>query len=401
MTNPTLLSVAEYLKAWCDANNQPLPPALVSRLDAVKARTKYLPDPHAHVKLQAEQHLAAAMTTYFTGLQDRIAAWAETRKGIKSIPAAQFWAGEDKTLLAVLQPHLTRMAYSGMHIAAEKVGIAFDNSMANKAAADWAAEYTDTLLQQLDTTTQDGVGPIIEDWINTDGATMGDLFQSLMDTKLMGADRASMIATTETTRAFAQGEIAQYSQAGITRMRWNTDNDEVVCDICEPLNGEVRTIGEEYGDGITEPPGHVNCRCWLTPVVGEKHIKMAEGTDAGGGFWVNPDDPNQPFVRTYGTSGDITAFIVNGRYVRNNTFLDFTMGGNHERYEFVPENEIWIDNANIGEADFILLHELVESREMRSGKDYDTAHDIANKVESKARDNPELLPALLAAENWK
>jgi hypothetical protein len=128
---------------------------------------------------------------------------------------------------------------------------------------------------------------------------------------------------------------------------------------------------------------------------------MAEGTDAGGGFWVNPDDPNQPFVRTYGTSGDITAFIVNGRYVRNNTFLDFTMGGNHERYEFVPENEIWIDNANIGEADFILLHELHESKLMAGGMSYDKAHEAANKVEQAARDDPGKLDELLKQEGWE
>jgi SPP1 gp7 family putative phage head morphogenesis protein len=363
--------------------------------------------------LAAEQHLATALTGYFTGLQDRIAAYAEKRKSSKDIPLS-FWTGEDTTLLAILGPQLTRMAYSGMHIAAEKAGIAFDSSMANQAAADWAATYTDTLLQQLNTTTQDGVGPIVEDWINTDGATMGDLFQSLMDTGLMGADRASMIATTETTRAFAQGEIAQYSQMGITQMRWQTNNDELVCDICEPLNGEVRTIGDEFDDGITDPPGHVNCRCWLTPVVSEKHIKvMAEGTDAGGGFWMNPDDKsklpsqinpdpkkadatwlkdNNPRVSEFLTGTDenkspMIAYLVDGDAVRTNVWQDWTSGGNHERYPWIPDGEYWLDVDNVKEYKKNLAHETVEDWDMRDkGDDYSDAHSYhANVTEYKMR----------------
>ena len=408
--NISLLSAAEYLKSWCDVNAFPIPPELTRRLEAAKARDKYLPDPHAHVKLQAEQHLATALTGYFSGLQDRLAAWADKRKGAKAIPAA-FWAEEDKTMLAILGPQLTRMAYSGMHIAAEKAGIAFDSSMANQAAADWAGEYIDTLLQQLGTTTQDGVGPTVEDWINTDGATMGDLFQSLMDTGLMGADRASMIATTETTRAFAQGEIKQYSAMGITQMRWQTNNDEVVCQDCEPLNGEVRTIGDEFADGITDPPFHPNCRCWMTPVVSEKHIKvMAEGTDAGGGFWVNPDQVKgqPPYIRIYGASDNLTIYIVDGRYIRDNIYIDFTEGGNDEVYggadpdkpSFIPKGEIWIDNKNMDEAGFILLHELTERNHMQAGEDYDTAHDAANVQEQAARDKPDKLVELLKVQGW-
>jgi hypothetical protein len=77
------------------------------------------------------------------------------------------------------------------------------------------------------------------------------------------------------------------------------------------------------------------------------------------------------------------------------------MGGNHERYEFVPENEIWIDNANIGEADFILLHELHESKLMAGGMSYDKAHEAANKVEQAARDDPGKLDELLKQEGWE
>ena len=412
--NDAVLAAADYLKAWGKLNGFDFPRLLLKRLEAVKARHKYLPDPHVHVKLQAEEHLAAAMTKYLAGMQERLTAWAEKRKGSKDIPLT-FWEEENKILEAILGPQLQRMAYTGMSIAAEKAGIAFETSMANQAAADWAAKQTDILLQQLGTTTQDGIGSIIEDWISTDGATMGDLVQSLLDTGLMGPDRASMIAVTETTRAFAQGEISQYQAAGIQQMRWQTNNDEIVCDICEPLNQEIRGIGEEFDAGITDPPAHVNCRCWLTPVVGEKSVKvMSEGIDSSGGFFVpltklaSTIDLKKPYLRIYAQCGDLTAWLVDGRYIRDNIWLDFTEGGNDEVYggadpdkpSFIPKGEIWIDNNNLAEAPYILLHELTERNNMQDGEDYDQAHEAANTAEQKARDDPDKLMKLLAGAGW-
>ena len=40
---------------------------------------------------------------------------------------------------------------------------------------------------------------------------------------------------------------------------WNTNNDELVCDICEPLNQKEKGDGWDESDG---PPAHVRCRCW-------------------------------------------------------------------------------------------------------------------------------------------
>jgi SPP1 gp7 family putative phage head morphogenesis protein len=258
-----------YLLAEYAAAGVQLPDHLAKRVEAFKAGQKYVNDPYANVKMQAEQHLATAVEKYFDGLRDRIAAWAEKRRSAKMLPA-EFWANENKHLAAVLGPQMQRMYYAGEHMASEKLSVAFDVSMANKAAADWAAQNVDALLKSFHTTTQAGVAPVIEEWITTDGATMGDLLQALLDTGLMGPDRASRVAVTETTRSFAQGEIAQYQELGIEQMRWQTNNDEVVCSTCEPLNGQVRKIGDTFDGDIFDPPAHVNCRCWLTPVTGEK-----------------------------------------------------------------------------------------------------------------------------------
>ena len=57
----------------------------------------------------------------------------------------------------------------------------------------------------------------------------------------------------------------------------------------------------------------------------------------------------------------LTVWIVNGRLVRSVFDIDFTAGGHDHVYEFVPEKEIWIDDAIIEqERAYVLLHELHE-----------------------------------------
>ena len=43
--------------------------------------------------------------------------------------------------------------------------------------------------------------------------------------------------------------------------------------------------------------------------------------------------------------GGLSVWIVNGRLVRSVFDIDFTAGGHDYVYEFVPENEVWIDDS--------------------------------------------------------
>lgn len=47
-------------------------------------------------------------------------------------------------------------------------------------------------------------------------------------------------------------------------VKWDAMVDSC-CDNCADLDGEVREIGEEFDDGVTEPPLHPNCRCATVP----------------------------------------------------------------------------------------------------------------------------------------
>lgn len=175
---------------------------------------------------------------------------------------ADFWEGENRRLLALFLPRLTQMALTGMQSAARQAGIAFDNTLYNQRAEQWARNYTDDLLAELGTTTERIVGDAVGDWIKQEGATIGELNEAL--TPAFGAARANAIAVTETTRAFANGQEEAYKAEGITEWTWRTNKDEMVCKYCGGANNKTVKIGEPFGNDakgnpVTKPPFHPNC----------------------------------------------------------------------------------------------------------------------------------------------
>jgi hypothetical protein len=92
---------------------------------------------------------------------------------------------------------------------------------------------------------------------------------------------------------------------------------------------------------------------------------------------------------------------VNGRLVRSVFDIDFTAGGHDYVYEFVPENEVWIDDDIIEtERGFVLLHELHERNQMARGWAYSKAHADSSRLEFRCRHHPDELHDALAAEGW-
>jgi hypothetical protein len=94
-----------------------------------------------------------------------------------------------------------------------------------------------------------------------------------------------------------------------------------------------------------------------------------------------------------------TAWRIDGELVRGLFFIDFTIGGHDKVYDFVPKNEIWIDDDVLEkELGFVLLHELHERNLMAKGMEYAGAHTSANEVEFLCRRNPALLEQKMAIE---
>jgi hypothetical protein len=98
----------------------------------------------------------------------------------------------------------------------------------------------------------------------------------------------------------------------------------------------------------------------------------------------------------------ISVWIINGRLVRSVFDIDFTEGGHDYVYEFVPQNEVWIDDdLEQSERPYVLLHELHERNLMAKGSTYSKAHEDSSKIEYYCRHHPNELHLKLANEGWE
>jgi len=98
----------------------------------------------------------------------------------------------------------------------------------------------------------------------------------------------------------------------------------------------------------------------------------------------------------------VTVWYVKGRLVRSVFNIDFTEGGHEHVYEFVPHNEIWIDDdLQQDEVAYVLFHELRERALMAKGMDYDSAHTEASRMEVHFRKHPSELHQALVDEGWE
>jgi hypothetical protein len=98
----------------------------------------------------------------------------------------------------------------------------------------------------------------------------------------------------------------------------------------------------------------------------------------------------------------VHVWFVNGRLVRSCYDIDFTEGGHDYVYEFVPENEIWIDNdLEQDERGFVLFHEMHERNLMAAGASYDVAHAESSRLERHYRKHPAELHEALSTEGWE
>ena len=115
---------------------------------------------------------------------------------------------------------------------------------------------------------------------------------------------------------------------------------------------------------------------------------------------------SEQFIKIkYGQIDNISIYLVDGDYIMEHVYPDFTQGGNGQIYgvkakqegkpKFIPENEIWIDyKQSPRELRMTLAHEYFERNLMKNkGAHYEKAHALACKHELKLRkQNPELRP---------
>lgn len=146
----------------------------------------------------------------------------------------------------------------------ENVGFGFDWTLVNTDARNWAASYAGELIRNIEQTTVNSVRQSVSRWIDN-----GEPLQALIDDlrPTFGAQRAELIASTEVTRAFAEGSTRAYQASGVvSEIEWQTARDERVCPVCGPRHGKRSTLAAREVDGIGIP-AHPRCRCWWVPVI--------------------------------------------------------------------------------------------------------------------------------------
>lgn len=143
-----------------------------------------------------------------------------------------------------------------------------DFDLINQAAMNFVKSYRFDMIKGITDTSRKQTQKIMADWIAS-GSSL-DTLESSLET-VFGEARAGRIASTETTRAFAQGNMEAWESTGfVDEAIWMTSEDDLVCPVCEERDGAVLGIG----DIDSAPPNgsHVGCRCWLKPVVSEAAV---------------------------------------------------------------------------------------------------------------------------------
>jgi hypothetical protein len=161
---------------------------------------------------------------------------------------ATWWAFHQAQLLDELAHQTGLIARLGAQAAREALGqpaIAVNWGLVNRGAVDWASSHAAALVRNVEPVTRQAVQQAVSDWAAS-GQPLSNLAGRIRD--LSSAEggafspaRAQRIAQTESTNAFAQGNVLAWEAAGVQRAAY-------------------------------QPAAHVNCRCYLQP------FRMPDGT---------------------------------------------------------------------------------------------------------------------------
>ena len=173
---------------------------------------------------------------------------------------------ELEQLQAALMRLLVYAATDAVDLFSEFIQFDIDYTMTNAEAASWATRYAGELIRGIDETTLETLRKAVSDFVDTPGMTIADVMARLPYTER----RARMIAVTEITRSYAEGQrIAGDALAesfpGVPVVKtWWTNRDDRVCPVCGPLHGQTVDINNSFSSGAIKPPVHPGCRCWIT-----------------------------------------------------------------------------------------------------------------------------------------
>lgn len=184
-------------------------------------------------------------------------------------PDLEWWENERLILRPILENFLRQTAMAAAESAARQLPAVaryqVDWALVNEAAWRRSRDYSYELVKGITETSEAFLKETVSEWIDT-GQSLDALVGAITEGGMFGARRAQMISVTEVTRAYADGNRMAWAASGaVDKVRWQTAVDERVCPSCGPMHNQTDVVGGDF-EGMG-PPAHVNCRCWIIPVV--------------------------------------------------------------------------------------------------------------------------------------
>lgn len=228
-------------------------------------------EPARDNKQEYENDMRSAIVRYFgrmrSNLRRTLEAQYPDRKSLDygGIPFT------DEALIAELMKVLQKAAVNGVELFSGMNNLQIDWTMTNKKALEWARNHTYELVELIYKDVGIILQSAISQFIETVGMTIGDVMDLLVG---LDERKAEQIAVTEITRTYAQatqmaGDDLKAEFPGVKVIKiWYTNNDELVCELCGPLDNTEVEIDEPFYDpeppwADGDPPRHPNCRCWI------------------------------------------------------------------------------------------------------------------------------------------
>ena len=176
---------------------------------------------------------------------------------------------DDGTGLAALMRRLYPLLVEAAFADASAFGISVDWDLDNPFVQDVLDALADE-VRGVAETTKDEIRALVGRQA-AEGWSIDDLAQAIEQAGVTrSAARATIIARTETTRAYSLGSIAAFQVSGVVdRLEWLTAQDEKTCPECAALDGQVTEMWKSFDGGVMFPPAHPSCRCAILPVLKE------------------------------------------------------------------------------------------------------------------------------------
>lgn len=233
------------------------------------------PDLFEAERLVAETRLARKVASAFAAIRPAVFAELErdlVDRGLRGDGTAEialgtaafnesFWLKQRQTFYRKLSDQHKQILQAGVQQASQ-LGVAVDIDGMNETVNAFTGIYEDRWWSELSGTMRQDLRTALQKNIET-----GNLAQMKRDlAPTFGQKRADLVARTETTRLYSEGNRLSYKADGVQQVEWRTVGDGRVDPVCADLDGEKMPV-----EGATMyPPAHPGCRCWIAPVIDEK-----------------------------------------------------------------------------------------------------------------------------------